>query len=847
MAQKRSVDIKITFDDKGAVRSIDTLDTKIDNLGGTTGRIGKSVSGLGFALKGVLAIGVSAYFAKAAKDAIEFERAMANVSTLVDTSTVSMKGFERQILGLSGHLGSATDLSRGLYQALSAGADPAQAMTLVADAAKFGTAALTDTFTAVDVLTTVINAYGKETSEAAAVSDILFEIIKQGKTNGQDLAATMGQVIPTAAALNVGLEELGAAIATLTKGGISTAETMTALNATMMAFLSPTSEASKTARRLGVDTSVTALQSKGLAAVLRDVAKAADGDVAATTALFGNVRALKGVLALTGSQAEEFERILGEMYDTTGNVNEAFEKQTNTLGAQLTAVWNNLSSLVIRITNEWDGLLSVLKSINETLEMQNSLGAGIAGLWAEIGAKGAEAEVKRLQYLVASRHTSEELRKHYAVQLGMAAEELREYTDLWNDAIVAKYGLTKALSRRGFDPESPLPRLASADAAKKRAEEAVDAAAAAAKARAEPIPFPFKLDFDVSQMMSDAANLGSDVGRVIKENILKQNPYEIPGDLGERALLGYLETDEYRGERRRVGDLGIADSYGGGVALPGYATGAGAMPGDMTSIDAIVPDSDKLGNLTLTLGEIKDLTSGISIGAVDAADAIRAMFSEETLANAELGLNSLADYLDGLDRTKEQIANFGALFQQGFQLMAAGVRQGGLALVAALTQVSGMILTKIGGMLVSQGIAEVVAGMSPMIPRPDWIIHGKKMIAVGGGMMVGGQIASVAGGGMGTVAGATGRGGPPGSVFNPVNTQQSPNDIGPTIIDLSASGQSEQTAQLNNTIRRLESKIIEMTPGNVVAVAADNGLAPYMAPSDLNTIQQETYDEPIVR
>ncbi|KKM74961.1 hypothetical protein LCGC14_1395000, partial [marine sediment metagenome] len=183
-----------------------------------------------------LAIGVGLVFGawqairilkNAAKAAIEFGKQFANVATLINTQTPvgvkQLKILKQQIFELRPELGSATELTKGLYQALSAGAAPAGAVRLVGEAALFAKAGLTDTLTAVDLMTTILNAYGKSAEEAAAVSSTLFKTIELGKTTGQELAGALGRVIPVAASLNVSLPELNSALATMTKSGLSTA------------------------------------------------------------------------------------------------------------------------------------------------------------------------------------------------------------------------------------------------------------------------------------------------------------------------------------------------------------------------------------------------------------------------------------------------------------------------------------------------------------------------------------------------------------------------------------------------------------------------------------------------
>jgi TP901 family phage tail tape measure protein len=333
-------------------------------MGVSMSKISKLAAGLGI---GFGALQLAQVIRQWAQEAVAFEKEMANVSTLVDTATVDTSRMRQEVLALGGQLGSSTELARGLYQALSAGQEPGRAVEFVGQAAKFATAALTDTHTAVDVLTTVLNAYGLAASEAGHVSDVLFEIIKQGKTTGQELSGTLGRVIPVAAALGVSLEELGALLAGLTKGGFSTEEAVTSLRQVMVSFLSPQEQAVELAKNLGVELGVQTVKSEGLIPALRQLAEASNNNAEATSTFFGNVRALTGVLAVTKDQ-EAFVELLNEMFDVMGNTNVAAEKQLLTVGKQLPAFWENLTNAMMPSQNALELIAKSMKAVNDEME-----------------------------------------------------------------------------------------------------------------------------------------------------------------------------------------------------------------------------------------------------------------------------------------------------------------------------------------------------------------------------------------------------------------------------------------------------------------------------------------------
>lgn len=268
----------------------------------------------------------------------QFERKMANVNTLLsDQSGTVIKKLQKEILKLPPTLGSSIKLVEGLYQTLSAGVEPAKAVEFVGIAAQAAKAGLTDTATAVDAITTLMNSYGDASFDAENVSDLLFETVRRGKTEFEPLARSIGLVATTAAAAGVSQTELLGSIATLTKGGIRTASAISGLRAALTNINQPSEKALKVAKALGLEFDANALSSKGLAGFMAEVAAKTKGSTKALGALFGSSEANAVVTRLlSGDMKTLTEDIAGMGVAATDNVKTsevAFAKQQDTLGA----------------------------------------------------------------------------------------------------------------------------------------------------------------------------------------------------------------------------------------------------------------------------------------------------------------------------------------------------------------------------------------------------------------------------------------------------------------------------------------------------------------------------------
>ena len=296
----------------------------------------------------------------------EFEAEWANVTTMISDASVNTEEMKNQLIGLSPVLGSTTELAKGMYQILSASVEPAKAIMFLGEAAKSAQAGVTDVFTAVDALTTVINAYGMEAEDVTRVSDVMFQTVMRGKLTYEGLASTLGTIVPIASKVGVGLAEVSAAMSTLTRQGVDVNTTVVQLRQIMVSVLKPKKQAAEMAKKLGLEFNSAALRAKGLSKFLADVQEKTKGNVDQVTMLFGNVRALTGVFGLAGEGAAGFAKDLvlaNKAMEEGGQTEIAFGKQMKSLDFWIKAIKNSLEKLKISI---WQGFSEPLKKGIET-------------------------------------------------------------------------------------------------------------------------------------------------------------------------------------------------------------------------------------------------------------------------------------------------------------------------------------------------------------------------------------------------------------------------------------------------------------------------------------------------
>jgi TP901 family phage tail tape measure protein len=345
---------------------------------------------------GIIA-GLSATF-NAFMDCVEaadkYETAIAKVSTIADTSEKSIGAIKSELSALSNETGkSVLELSEAEYQALSASVDTAKSVEFVGQANQLAVGGFTDAASAVDVLTTTLNAYGLEADKASNISDMLILTQNKGKTTVNELASSLGTVIPTAAAYNTNMENVSTTYALLTKNGIATANAGTAVRGMLNELGNTGSGVSKTLYKLTGQTFAGLMQSgKSLGDVIDILSKSVDGDATSFRGLWSNARAAQAALTLFNTGAAEFNSVLGDMENSSGTTAKAYATMTSTAEHAQEVFKTSAENLQITIGDilspqveelyhlGTDGLQLINEFVKANPEIVQALAAGAVGL-----------------------------------------------------------------------------------------------------------------------------------------------------------------------------------------------------------------------------------------------------------------------------------------------------------------------------------------------------------------------------------------------------------------------------------------------------------------------------------
>ena len=289
-------------------------------------------------------------FGLATRAAAKFQSTMAEVATLIGgDSTAAVASMSAAVLDMTKRLPkTADDLGAGLYQVLSAGVEgAANQMKVLEVSAKAAVGGLTDTFSSVDAITTVLNAYQQSADKATQISDIMFETVKQGKVTFGEIAQNIGTVAQSASLAGISFEEVAAAVATMTKGGTKVEETFTSLNRILLSIIKPTAEAQAAARALGIEWSSTGLRTRGLGGLMGDLEAATRGNIDALTSIVPDIRSFRAAAVLAGTGAAEYAKQVKNMTSSQGAAQSAFHKINATFNSQFQLLKNRLNKALI--------------------------------------------------------------------------------------------------------------------------------------------------------------------------------------------------------------------------------------------------------------------------------------------------------------------------------------------------------------------------------------------------------------------------------------------------------------------------------------------------------------------
>lgn len=328
MAKTGTLTIRVLGDVAPLRKSLGDTDSFLGKWGGRVAGAGAAAfAAVGAAAVGAAGAGIAAFTG--------FQKGMNEVFTLLPgISGDAMDSMKEDVKKFAGEFGVLPDeVIPSLYSALSAGVPQDNVFEFLETAQRAAVGGVTDLETAVDGISSVVNAFGSDVISAAEASDLMFTAVKGGKTTFGELSSSMFNVAPIASSLGVGFGEVTAGLAALTATGTPTAVASTQIRAALAELGKAGTKASDAFFGIAQQSFPDFIASGGtLQEALGMLNDEAVGLELSVLDMFGSVEAGQAALTLTGQGAEKFAAELEAAGTSAGATEAAFEQMETGIG-----------------------------------------------------------------------------------------------------------------------------------------------------------------------------------------------------------------------------------------------------------------------------------------------------------------------------------------------------------------------------------------------------------------------------------------------------------------------------------------------------------------------------------
>ena len=294
------------------------------------------------------------------KMASEYEFSMQKIVGLTGTAQSVVDKWSDSIKSMSKDFGrKPQELAEGLYFIASSGIEGAQALDVLKVSAKAAATGLGETQDIANYLTSVLNAYRGTGLTAAYATDVLVAAVREGKAEAQGFAAAMGSITPLASNLGVSIDQVAGAMAAITLTGSTAAQSATYLRGVFNILMKETKQGAaamdEASAALGqMKTSYSdlrkILREQGIMALMEKLNELSEAyGETLVSKVFPNIRAMLGVLSLSGKNMEYNTKIMKEITNSSGTLGKAFAAVSDTIKFKYDKAISSLQTSMISL------------------------------------------------------------------------------------------------------------------------------------------------------------------------------------------------------------------------------------------------------------------------------------------------------------------------------------------------------------------------------------------------------------------------------------------------------------------------------------------------------------------
>lgn len=222
------------------------------------------------------ALGAGIIAGATVKMAADFETATLRLVTSAGETHEGLEIVRKGILRMTGEVGnSAKELSKAMYIIESGGQHGADGLKVLRAAAEGAAAEGADLYEVADAITSILADYHWAADKAALVTSKMVAAVGAGKTTFQEFSSSLSSILPIASAAHISLDDISAAIASMTVHGMSAQQATQNLADVVRHMVAPTQIQTKELGQLGMSSADLAdkLGSKGLTGTLQEISE----------------------------------------------------------------------------------------------------------------------------------------------------------------------------------------------------------------------------------------------------------------------------------------------------------------------------------------------------------------------------------------------------------------------------------------------------------------------------------------------------------------------------------------------------------------------------------------------
>ena len=356
--------IRIVIDPANAKRGSKEVEGSLDRLNDRAQLLRRTLQ------RAFLALGGGFIVTRAIRDIANFEQAMSTVraiSAATETQFVALRT-EAQRLGATTRF-TGRQAAEGMLFLARAGFDTQQILEAIPGTLRLAQAGAINLGRAADIATNILTGFRQETQETSRVVDIMAFVVNSSNTNMEELGDAMKFVAPVAAGLNVSIEEASAAIGALSNNGLKASLAGTGLRRVLAGLESPTSQASKIMRELGVNADQVRISQVGLTEAIRTLGNAGI-DAGLALQVFGD----RGGPAFEAMRASlpVIEDLIQQLENSGGTAERIARIMDDNLNGALLAVASAYEALIFalgdlgpteQLTQAFYGLAQIIRAL----------------------------------------------------------------------------------------------------------------------------------------------------------------------------------------------------------------------------------------------------------------------------------------------------------------------------------------------------------------------------------------------------------------------------------------------------------------------------------------------------